>query len=52
VRVYDPIAISSPSQRLSEPAADWIIRKNTLGALCGSAVNLVLMETYIGPKDQ
>jgi hypothetical protein len=25
VRVYDPIAVSSPSQRLSELAADWII---------------------------
>jgi len=24
---FDPIAVSSPSQRLSEPAADWIKRK-------------------------
>ena len=51
VRVYDPIAVSSPSQRLSEPEADWIIRIS-LSVLCASAVNLDLMEAHIDQKGQ
>jgi len=49
--VSDPIAVSSPSQRLSEPAADWI-RRNPLSDLCGSAVSLVLKGANANQKVQ
>jgi hypothetical protein len=40
----DPIAVSSPSHRLSEPVADWIRKRVFLSGPRGSAVNLVLKE--------
>jgi len=49
--VYDPIAVSSPSRKLSEPEADWIIRE-FLRDLRVSVVNLDSDGAISNPKVQ
>ena len=48
--VSAPIAVSSPSHRLSEPVADWSRRKVFLSDLCGSAVKPSVERGKSNPK--